>query len=1041
MTATEERPADLSALALTESAHGLLVLDQQLPAVRQLYNMLYEIELSAPVPPARLRAALAHVTVVQPSLRTVFRTAPTAHARVVEPLSSDEMPLEVHELTDDAQIAETVDRLGAATFDLAGGPLFRMAYLQSARRGVLVFVVHHLAYCHFSNQAFLDELHQALTTTSDPVETAGLRVSRERQYAAEFAVQARITEDEATLVQARELADRLRDVPATTLYPHPERPAETRFVGTRLTAEIRGAQARAIRSACAEHDLRAYDFFMTAYAATLGRHSSCATPTIANVFFARRTAGSLGLLGFFVNTLPVTVPLDWSAGFAEHAGNAVPDAVEHSRARSKVAFSKLVEVLQPERVGTTNPVFSNLFAMYDKPRLPGSFTRVRAHGNNTAKFDLWLGVTEIDDGWRVEFEYDVELFPAEVATEIQRSFLTAVHRAATNVATPLADLFADASTAASTDTDGHWAPPVAPSLAEWIHATASRGPDRVAVDDGGATTTYAELADAVTRVAGALPAHGVRPGDVVGLRLDGLADTVTAMLGIMHAGAAFLPLDDELPAERLAYMVAKAGCSVVIGSIDLSGTRSVSLDQLTTAGVVADRPVRHQRAATYVMFTSGSTGQPKGIHMRESALVNVAAWQIAALGMTEETRFLQYAPLGFDVSFQEIIPTLCVGGTVVSRAPVVRQDFPAVAERIQRAAVTHAYLPVAALRPFAQAVLGAGTPLDRLTHICVSGEQLVVDDDVRRLFDERPGCLLVNLYGPTETSATVTKSLAGPAADWPRHVPIGRPMTNVAAYVVDVTGHLAPRGVPGELYLGGECPALGYVNDPDKTAAGFLPDRFAGRGTTYRTGDLVLRDATGDLVFLGRGDDQVKIRGYRVELGDVEAATRAVDGVRHAVAAARPGASGRELVLFAVTDGVAAAAVRDALRRALPAYMVPASVQLVDAIPTTANGKVDRAALLRSAAPTGTESGPAETVEYQGEVEQRLAEIWAELLGLPAIQPSRSILEYGAHSIMMFNSLTQINAVYDVDLTIVDLFGALTMAELAVVVRERLAGS
>ncbi|MEV5716969.1 amino acid adenylation domain-containing protein [Amycolatopsis mediterranei] len=1037
MTATEERPADLGALALTESQHGLLVLDQQLP-VRQLYNMLYEIELSAAVPPERLRAALAQVTVVQPSLRTVFRNSPTAHARVVEPLPDSAMPFEAHELIDDAQIAETVDRLGAATFDLAHGPLFRAVYLHTASRGVLVFVVHHLAYCHFSNQAFLDELHLALTTASDPADTAELRASRERQYVAEFAAQAKVAADEATSVQARELADHLRDVPATSLYPHPERPAETRFVGTRITAEIGGAEARAIRSVCAEHDLRAYDFFMTAYAATVGRHSASSTPTIANVFFARRTAGSLNLLGFFVNTLPVTVPLDWSAGFDEHAGNAVHEAVEHSRARSKVAFSRLVEVLRPERVGTTNPVFSSLFAMYDAPRLPGSIAAVRAHGNHTAKFDLWLGVTEIDDGWRVEFEYDVDRFPAEVATEIQRSFLTAVRRASTDVTTPLADLFPDASTAASTDTDGHWAGSVAPSLAEWFHGTASRCGDRVAVADGDVVTTYAELAGSVAQVAAALAAHGVRPGDVVGIRLDGLADTVTAMFGIMHAGAAFLPLDDELPTDRLAYMVAKAGCSVVIGSIDLPGTRSISLGQLAGTEAAVGPPVRHERAATYVMFTSGSTGQPKGIHMRESALLNLTAWQIAALAMTEETRFLQYAPLGFDVSFQEIVPTLCAGGTVVSRTPAVRQDFPAVAERIRRETVTHAYLPVAALRPFAQSVLAVGTGLGPLTHLCVSGEQLIVDDEIRRLFDENPSCRLVNLYGPTETSATVTKSLGAPAADWPRHVPIGRPMTNVAAYVVDVTGHLAPRGVPGELYLGGECPAFGYLNDPDKTAAGFLPDRFAGHGTSYRTGDLVLRDATGELIFLGRGDDQVKIRGYRVELGDVETAARAVDGVRHAVAATRIGMSGRELVLFAVTDGVPAAAVRDALRRALPAYMVPAFVQLVDTIPTTANGKVDRAALLRCAKPTGTETDPVEAVEYRDEVERQLAEIWATLLGVPSVRTNRSILEYGAHSIMMFNSLTQINAVYDVDLTIVDLFGALTIAELAALVRERL---
>ncbi|MEU5084687.1 MULTISPECIES: non-ribosomal peptide synthetase [Streptomyces] len=1033
MTTVVGSTAPVSALPISASQLGLLVLDQQIPA-RHLYNLTYEIELTRPLAPELLRKALHKATWTQPALRTLFREVPAPHAVLVDPPGDADFPFECREFVAD-QMRAVVDEVGAVRFDPYAGPLYRAVYLYSPERAVLVFGVHHIVFCHFSLLPVLEDLHRILADDLPQKELAELRVTREEQYAAELAVHERIASSPETAAQADELAERLRHAAQVTLHPHPQRPAQTQFLGERLTCEVGG---EAIRLACQQYGITPYEFFMAVLSATVGRHSSSEDVTIANVFYNRRTFGAVGLAGFFVNTLPVRVGLDWAAGFGDFARSAVRQEVEFTRERGKVAISQVVERLNPERVGNRNPVFNVLFALYDVPVWPEEVRSVRSHGNHTAKFDLWVGVTALSDGWRIELEYDQELVGAGAGHAVLTSLQTACDRAAADPAVELAGLFEDASRQESVTVDGYWREPAMHSLVDWIREVTVQQPERIAIEEAGQRISYADLDIRVSRVATALRELGVGSGDVVGLNLDTLADTTTAMLAVMRIGAAYLPLDGALPADRLEYMATTAGCRVLIGDITLPGVRSLAVADLRPSS--HDAAVTTDAEATYVMFTSGSTGKPKGIHMAQSVLRNLTAWQLAALDMGSETRFMQYAPLGFDVSFQEIVPTLCGGGTVVSRESVRRQDFAALVDHVQHAGVTHLYLPVAALRPLAQAVADAGARLEHLTHLCVSGEQLIIDQDIRELFRTHPHCTLINLYGPTETHAVTTARFTAPDTEWPDHAPIGNPLTGVAAYVVDVTGHLAPTGVAGELCLGGACPALGYINDEARTAKAFLPDPFrSDGGTMYRTGDQVLRDETGTLVFLGRDDDQVKIRGFRVELGEVESVARAVPGVRAAVAAVRDVNGGKAIVLFAVAEDFVGDQLRDALRAGLPDYMVPAHLLLVDRIPTTGNGKFDRVALLRDA--RFDESVVDSPAGCASDLQAELAAMWAQLLNVAQVDPGRSLLDYGAHSIMMFTSVRQINKRYGVKLSITDLFDALTVAKLAARIAQLMEGS
>ncbi|MEV6955916.1 non-ribosomal peptide synthetase [Streptomyces sp. NPDC051183] len=584
-------------------------------------------------------------------------------------------------------------------------------------------------------------------------------------------------------------------------------------------------------------------------------------------------------------------------------------------------------------------------------------------------------------------------------------------------------------------------------------ATAAEHPELTAIVADGASTSYGELARTVRAIADGLADRGVGHESVVGVATRGLAATVASVLAILERRAAYLPLDPQLPAERLDMMTAQADCRLVVGEGGFGAATVLTPELLAAPRPEGDGQAHRVPPAergpgdpVYAMFTSGSTGRPKGVLMGNGALVNLTRWQLDVLAMDATTRFMQYAPIGFDVSFQEIFPTLAAGGTLISREPVDRRDLPSLVRRVAETGVTHLYLPVAALRPFALAADELAEGLVTLRHICVAGEQLQVDRAVQEFFARRPGIGLFNMYGPTETHVVTAQELSADTQPWPSHVPIGLPIPGVGAQVVDVTGHLAPAGVPGELLLGGDCPAQGYVNDPERTAERFVPDPY-GAGPDarrYRTGDVVFRDERGVLVYAGRDDHQVKIRGHRVELGELENAALAVPGVRAAVAAAHKEGAQRELVLFLVPDEghpARPADMRAALAATLPSYMVPAHALTVAAIPTSHNGKLDRAALLRALpellpATASADADPESTEGLDPWLVEGLREIWSTLLDRP-VTVHGSLFDQGAHSLNVLTALTRIENRFGVRIPVLDFFKAPTVGALAEAVTAR----
>ncbi|WP_353940571.1 amino acid adenylation domain-containing protein [Streptomyces sp. HUAS MG91] len=1020
-------------LPLTAAQKGLLVVHRTVP-VPHLYNVVAELELDPALTPAALATALTDVLAVQPALRLAIREGADPHA-VLGDVPSD-APL--HHVTTpaaefDRRRAELLAELGDTAFDLTRSPLLRTVLLRTAdgTRSALLLVVHHLVFDGFSLRQFVRDLTASAQGTLD-VET--VRTARERALRRELDAQLNAADDDETERAAKTLADRLRATPATVLNPRPNRPVTTDFTGTRREIRLSPRQSADLDGLCATLGVSPFVLFSAVYAAVLARHSANTSVVFGSPVMARRTLGSFDLCGFFVNTLPLIVDVPWDAPFDVFVKETVQAEAGRARADAAVSFDRIVRHVDPDRSTNRNPVFSCMLALQDATDAePGSAVRrVREHGNGTAKFDLWLGVTPGPEGWSLELESDRELLPEPLADALAASLRGVLDRAVEQPGRTVADLFADASAEDSHDHDGYRRRLTRPDLYSAVRAAAAERPGQVAVQEDDRRLTYAELDRLAAAGAAALAARGVARGTVVGLTTTTLVDTVVTVLAVLARGAVFLPLDLGLPADRLTYMTGKADCRLVVGDDPVEGVDLLTPAELT-AGPVDTAP--DEAAATgasdgvYIMFTSGSTGRPKGVLMNSGPLMNLTEWQLDALDMDERTRFLQYAPLGFDVSFQEILPTLVAGGTLVSREPADRRDLPAVVERVRAHRVTHVYLPVAALPAFVRAAQDTGDDLPHLSHVCVSGEQLLLDDRVRRFFADRPHLTLVNLYGPTETHAVTTHRLTADNRPWPSHVPIGRPITDVAAHIVDTTGHLAPRGVPGELYLAGACPALGYVNDPVRTAERFLPDPYADdeRARMYRTGDQVLRDESGALLFLGRDDDQVKIRGYRVELGELESAAASHPDVARAVGVVHGEGHERRLALFfRPEDGRSPDpdGIRAHVAATLPGYMVPARVFPLDTVPTTRNGKVDRTALAaraEQALADETRSAPAVTTTDDPLV-AALQRMWAKLLGIAEVPVDRSLLEYGAHSLTVMAAGARIEEEYGVQIPILDFF-------------------
>jgi amino acid adenylation domain-containing protein/FkbM family methyltransferase len=1014
------------------------------------YNVPLTLWLEGTLDAAALEAALRALIDRHESLRTRFVSSDGEPAQVIvaDPVFSlTRIDLE----RSDEPEAEAVLLAQAEVnrpFDLERGPAIRATLLRlEPARHALVLVVHHIAVDGWSMAVLRREL--SALYSAHAAGRVAILPALDVQYPDYALWQNARYASGALSSQLAYWRERLRGAPeALNLPTDKPRAARSGFRGAAASAEI-GAQATARLKAFARSEgSTLYMVALAALQAVLSRWTGQDDLVVGCPVAGRTHSGLEGLIGFFVNTLALRVDVSGDPSFRELAARA-KEAALGAYAHQELPFERLVAELDVARSLNRQPLFQVMLIVQNAPRTSVEFEGLKAHPftyeHVSAKFDLTLALQETDGTISVALEYDADLFDVETAERLLRHFRRALDQGVCDPEIRLSAL----------DLLG---PEEREQLLAWAHGSATDSaddkcahdrfvaqarmtPEAIACIHGARTLTYAELDSRSNQLAHQLTARGVGCDTIVGVCLERSPEMVIALLAILKAGGAYMPLDPDLPTDRLAYMTGHARLGVIVTQTSLAaraeapGAALVMIDAEESnirAHPAAFAPAFRIRAQNlaYVLYTSGSTGRPKGVALHHGALVNLIDWHISRVG---GGRNLQFASLGFDASFHEIFAALSGGDAVVLLEPSMRYDLAAHAAYLVAAGAENLFIPQVVLEQISLAFPN-GFPFP-VKNIYQAGETLRLTPAVAQAFARTPGAKLHNFYGPTETHVVTASVYEGFEANAP--VTIGKPIWNTRVYVLDRGLKPAPAGVVGELYLAGVGVARGYLNRPGLTAERFVADPFgAPGGRMYRTGDLVRWRNDGELDFLGRADHQVKIRGFRIELGEIEAVLLDHPDVAQAVVIADAAASGeKRLTAYVVgASGTTPApdVLRAHLRARLPDYMIPRALIALDAFPLNPNGKIDRRAL---PAPEASESDAYEAPHTP--LEASIARIWAETVGAARVGRNSSFFDLGGHSLLAVRAISRIRVELSKEAQLAELFAHPTPAAFALQLEAR----
>ncbi|MQY10735.1 D-alanine--poly(phosphoribitol) ligase subunit 1 [Streptomyces sp. RB5] len=1023
------------------------------------YTVPQAVRLRGPLDRERLEDALRQLVVRHESLRMRFPSDEDGRP-LVEVTSDGGVHLVLREVPADddreATLARWIDEEISRPFDLARGPVLRAVLLRAdAKEHVLVLVHHHIVSDGWSSELFLRELLDRYATgepagqEAEPAVRYGDFAAWQRERYTGDVLRADLDHWRGRLTGVRPL-----DLPAD--FP---RPAEPTFRGAGQGIALDAELSRAVLELGAEHGATPYMTLLAAYQALLARMSGQDDFAVGSTVAGRFVPELEPLVGLFANVLALRADLSGDPDFGTLLGR-VRDGFLADLAHQEMPFEQVVGALALPRDPSRSPVFQTSFTLLNYDRAEGAERRAGLEIEHqpfeirATRFDLELYLRQTPDGLHGFFTYSTDLFSRETAARLPVLLERLLRQAVAHPDRPLSRLSllddAERTTVTRTWNDVPQEVPGPHTLHGLIEEWAARTPDRTAViADGGDQLTYGELDRRAGVLAARLRREGVGPGTLVGVCAERSTGLVAALLGVLKAGGGYLPLDPEHPAERLALLLADAAPPVLLASDAAhcrlpeppAGTLVLSLDdpelwhgfsEAETVEVGPDDPA-------YVIYTSGSTGQPKGVVCGHRGIHNRLDWMQRAYPLGEDDAVLQKTPTGFDVSVWELFWPLREGATLVMARPGGHRDGAYLRDAIRRHAITTTHFVPSMLAVFlAEDGVGECASLRRV--IC-SGEELPADL-ARRFLDRFEDCELHNLYGPTEASVDCTawqctrENLTGA-----HRVPIGRPVQNMRIHILDRHREPVPAGLPGEIYIAGPGVALGYLNRPELTAERFVTDPWGPPGARmYASGDLARHRADGAVEYLGRTDDQVKLHGLRIEPGEIEAALRGMPGVGAAAVIVREDRPGdRRLVAYPVPDGTVdavqadadPAALREALRRVLPDWMVPSAYVVLDALPIGPNGKLDRRAL--PAPVLGAGGGGGAPV---GETEQTVAEVWAEILGIPLPERDDDFFALGGHSLLAIRIITALRRALPgaAGITLMDLFRHPTVSGLAALI-------
>jgi amino acid adenylation domain-containing protein len=998
------------------------------------YNVPAAVRLSGPLDEQALRAALDTVVSRHAVLRSVFVQAGEEPEQRIEPVGTYEFTR--HDLRRAADQERSARELAAAVsarpFDLAAGPLLRADVIMlPTGEHLLVLTMHHIVGDAWSWAVLLHEVSTVYAAAARGAAAPALP-----PLPLQYGDVAQWQRDRVRSGELDRQLDywraRLADAPPVLELPTDRpRPAAPGFLGATVDFELDEADVAGLRTLAGQESATLFMAVLSVFDVLLHRYSGRTDFIVGTSVASRGQPEVEPMIGCLVNTVMVRANV---AGAHTFRGvlRSVRDSAAGALANQDVPFETIVDRLRPPRAAPSAPHFQIMLTLRAAARLdlmdellPSPFS---VH-NGTSKRDLTLNLVEDGATVSAQIEYNTALFEHDRVVRMADHFRRLLAAAVAGPDTPVGRLPMLTETeqvvvAELRDTAVAY-PDAGTCVHELFQRQAERTPAAVAVRFEESTLTYTELARHASRLAHLLRGRGVGPETPVGLCLPPSLSMVVAVLGVLSAGGAYVPIDPRDPLDRQHAILRDAGARVVVRHPTDMAWRdapydSVALDDTwSTIDGYPDVPpptLAEPANAAYVLYTSGSTGASKGVVVEHRQVVNYVLAVLDRLGISEPLGYAMVQPLTVDSCVTMLVPPLVTGGVLHVIARDRALDADRLAEYFSAHPVDCLKIAPSHLRALRQS--GRGADLLPRRALVVGGE--AADWRwLRALADDAGECAVHNHYGPTEaTVGVLTFSVTGHTEPDAVTAPLGRPLPNTRAVVLDHDGRQVPVGVPGELYVGGANVARGYLGRPDLTAEAFVPDPAG--GLLYRTGDVVRLRIDGAVEFLGRRDDQVKIRGYRVELGEIEATLGSAPDVRAAVAAVRADGPGEPRLIGYVVPvtgrRVDQAALRTFLRERLPAHMVPSALVELTELPLSAHGKVDRRAL---PAPAGDATV---RVRPRTDVERTIAGVWSELLGVEHVGVEENFFDLGGHSLLLIGLHQRLQAALGTRFELVQLF-------------------
>ncbi|CAJ4955681.1 syringomycin synthetase [Burkholderia pseudomallei] len=1048
----------------------------QLEGVSEAYHMSGAVRLDGPLNREVLQRALNRIVMRHEALRTCFVREEGEPIQVIQPHA--DLTVSYHDLREAESIrheagnreqrAKDLSQAHAsAPFDLSRDLPVRVLLLQLADEAHVVQVVmHHIASDGWSVGVFLQELSALygsfIAEQGDPLAPLPL------QYADYAAWQRRWLASGQLEKQGAFWQTNLSGAPTLLELPTDRpRPPKQSHAGASVEVKLGAALSERVKRLSQRHGVTPYMTLLSSWAAALSRLSGQEEVVIGSPVAGRNRTEVEPLIGFFVNTLALRLDLSSEPTVGELLKRTKAQVLS-AQAHQDLPFDQVVERVKPPRSTAHPPLFQVMFVWQNMPAgeltIPGLTIRAVETPLQTAQFELTLSLREAGDDIVGHLNYASALFDESTVRRYVTYWcrlLEGMTAGPANVSVARLPLLDEAERKQvvyewnATERDY----PIEQCIHQLFEAQVDRKPEAIALTFDGQRLGYAELNARANRLAHYLQERGVGPDRLVALCAERGIEMVVGLLAILKAGGAYVPLDPSHPPERLRRMLDDTNPVAVLVD-DIGADALASFESHVAARsprVHLSRDIAQWRACSpanpstpreraarrlaYVIYTSGSSGEPKGVMNEHRGVVNRLWWMQQTYALDERDAVLQKTPFSFDVSVWEFFWPLMSGARLVIAKPEGHKDPAYLSELIDRERVTTLHFVPSMLQAFLEDE-GAARGCGSVKRVMCSGEALP-PSLVKRFYRCLPDARLHNLYGPTEAAVDVT-AWACDAEEGGASVPIGRPIANTRIYVLDEYGQPVPRGVAGELYIGGVQVARGYLNRPELTRERFVDDPFVAGGRLYKTGDLARWRTDGSLEYLGRNDFQVKIRGFRIELGEIEAQLAKVAGVRETVVLAREAApdtkrhaasnensasnSGEKRLVAYYTGDADATALRAQAAQHLPSYMVPSAYVRLDAWPLTPNGKLDRHTL---PAPADDAYARAEYEAPQGAKEEALAAIWKDLLPVERISRHDNFFELGGHSLLAITLIEHMRRA-NLHADVTTLFTAPTLADLAV---------